>query len=202
MALKTDYKDDIPVSERRKYQMVDNGDGTVSFVDVTEYSQEGDTFGAADINATNEAVNGKLDGSSTVDPMLATEEGFAADAKLTRDAISELNSNLPFKLAIDSEGNYGYIKDGADTVTPFKKGNIQAIKYLSYYPANKEATVTKGKTYIITTYNNPTITGLSILYNDTTESYSSTTSRLIVGIATSDILKSTVAMYVHEIEFA
>lgn len=30
------------------------------------------------------------------------------------------NSNLPFKLGIDENGNYGYIKDGADTVTPFK----------------------------------------------------------------------------------
>ena len=91
---------------------------------------------------------------------------------------------------------------GADSVIPFSKGYIQTIKYLSYYSANKEAPVTNGNTYIITTYNNPTITGLSILYNDTTEKYSSTTSRLIVGIATSDILKSTVAMYVHEIEFA
>ena len=29
--------------------------------------------------------------------------------------------NLPFKLGIDADGNYGYIKDGADAVIPFKK---------------------------------------------------------------------------------
>ena len=57
--------------------------------------------------------------AETVDPMLATEDGFAADAKLTRDAF---NQRIPFKLGVDSSGNYGYIKDGADTVTPFKKG--------------------------------------------------------------------------------
>ena len=30
---------------------------------------------------------------------------------------------LPFKLGIDENGNYGYIKVGADTVTPFKSGS-------------------------------------------------------------------------------
>ena len=30
---------------------------------------------------------------------------------------------MPFKFGVDSSGNYGYIKDGADTVTPFRTGN-------------------------------------------------------------------------------
>lgn len=58
--LKTNYKDDVlntEVNERRKYQMIQNDDGTVSFVDVTDYSQVGDSFGAVDINATNEKCN-------------------------------------------------------------------------------------------------------------------------------------------------
>ena len=58
--LKTNYKDDVlntEVNERRKYQMIQNDDGTVSFVDVTDYSQVGDSFGALDINATNEKCN-------------------------------------------------------------------------------------------------------------------------------------------------
>lgn len=52
--LRTDYKDeilDVSVNTQRKYRQVDNGDGTISFVDVTEYSQQGDPFGAGDINA-------------------------------------------------------------------------------------------------------------------------------------------------------
>lgn len=62
--LKTDYKDDVldtEVNELRKYQMIQNEDGTVSFVDVTEYLQVGDSFGSADVNditlALNETIN-------------------------------------------------------------------------------------------------------------------------------------------------
>lgn len=58
--LKTTYKDDLldtSVNEKRKYNMIQNSDGTVSFEDVTTYSQIGDSFGAADINATNKKVN-------------------------------------------------------------------------------------------------------------------------------------------------
>ena len=33
---------------------------------------------------------------------------------------------VPFKFGITEDGQYGYIKDGADTVTPFKSGS--AIK--------------------------------------------------------------------------
>lgn len=58
--LKTTYKDDVlntSVNTRRKYKMVYNDDDTVSFEDVTDYSQIGDSFGATDINNTNSAIN-------------------------------------------------------------------------------------------------------------------------------------------------
>lgn len=58
--LKTDYKDDVldtAVNTNRRYTMTDNGDGTVSFTDVTTYTQNGDSFGSADINASNARVN-------------------------------------------------------------------------------------------------------------------------------------------------
>lgn len=64
MALKTNYKDDA-FDGTRQYRMVTNDNGTVSFVDVTEYSQVGDTFGASDINATNHAVNEKAEKNHT-----------------------------------------------------------------------------------------------------------------------------------------
>ncbi len=54
--LKTDYKDDM-FAGARKYNLVTNEDKTVSLIDATEYTQEGDSFGANDINATNAAVN-------------------------------------------------------------------------------------------------------------------------------------------------
>lgn len=51
--------------------------------------------------------------------------------------ISMLNSSLGgLQFGVDDDGNYGYIKAGADTVTPFKNGaNIEII--------NKSITVTK-----------------------------------------------------------
>lgn len=46
------------------------------------------------------------------------ESGMAADAL----AVKELAQFVPFRLGRDDNGNYGYYKDGADTVTPFKSG--------------------------------------------------------------------------------
>ena len=70
--LRTNYQDDVPVTAGpRKYTMTDNGDDTVSFTDVTQYQQAGDSFGAADINATNTAVNRCAFG---VDAVLAANE--------------------------------------------------------------------------------------------------------------------------------
>ena len=95
MSLKTDYKDDIlAVGNLRKYQMIQNNDGTVSFQDVTQYEQTGDVFGAGDINRTNQAVNEKFDSGDVVDPMLTTEPGFAADAYQTKLQFDAQNKNF------------------------------------------------------------------------------------------------------------
>lgn len=56
MALKEDYKDAV-FAGLRKYKMLDNGDGTVSPVDMTEYETAGDKFGAKDVNAITKTVN-------------------------------------------------------------------------------------------------------------------------------------------------
>lgn len=54
--LKTDYKEDV-FEGNRKYKLISNQDGTTEIVDETAYTQEGDPFGANDINATNAAIN-------------------------------------------------------------------------------------------------------------------------------------------------
>ena len=58
--LPTNYVDAVlnaDVNTKRKYNMITNSDGTVSFEDVTDYSTEGSNFGAVNINETNVAVN-------------------------------------------------------------------------------------------------------------------------------------------------
>lgn len=78
MALKTNFKDDI-FSGARRYQMVTNDDGTVSMVDVTVYTQEGDRFGANEINGTNAAIN-RIDRDVVVNLPLS---GWSAAAPYT-----------------------------------------------------------------------------------------------------------------------
>lgn len=41
------------------------------------------------------------------------------------------NTNIPFPFGIDDAGNYGYIKDGADSVTPFRGGHYEQITTFS-----------------------------------------------------------------------
>ena len=58
--LKTNYVDDkldTSKNQLRKYNMITNDDGTVSFVDVTTYTTQGTSFGAKDVNDTNAAIN-------------------------------------------------------------------------------------------------------------------------------------------------
>lgn len=58
--LRTDFKDDIlDITEnaQRKYRMITNDDGTVSFIDATVYMQVGDSFGAGDVNNMTSRLN-------------------------------------------------------------------------------------------------------------------------------------------------
>lgn len=95
--LPVNFKDDIlssGMSGKRRYNMIQNSDGTVSFDDVTDYTQVGSTFGAAQINATNEAVNNAADASKIIDNLdtikANTQSGYIAGAL----AVKALDSNL------------------------------------------------------------------------------------------------------------
>lgn len=97
--LSTNYMDDIlaeSMNGKRKYRIT-RADGSfeeVTLEDISEYEQRGSVFGAGDINRTNQAVNEKFDSGDVVDPMEATEEGFAADAYQTKLQFDEQNKNL------------------------------------------------------------------------------------------------------------
>lgn len=93
--LPTNFKDDIlntSVNSKRKYQMINNPDETVSFEDETDYTQEGSDFGAGQINATNDAIN-KIYSErilSLEEVALVTEPGFFVDAMVVSELIGEL----------------------------------------------------------------------------------------------------------------
>lgn len=117
--LPVDFQDDILTEDmdgRRRYQMITNADGTVSFVDVTEYTQVGSNFGQAQINATNEAVNESADKNKIIDSkedLLAnTQAGMMAGALAVKEIRSELNENMQnrfkimkFQLPADTTAN-------------------------------------------------------------------------------------------------
>ena len=102
MALKENYKDDIldvSVNTKRKYQMENNGDGTVSFTDVTEYTQQGDSFGSGDINATNVKVN-------TIDSAVATLDANLDGFKFYPTGTGIVGLISDDSAYTDEDGNY------------------------------------------------------------------------------------------------
>ena len=133
--LPTNYFDDIlseSMNGKKKFRLTYRNGTTeeVTIEDISEYDQYGSKFGAGDINKTNQAVNEKFDSDDVVDPKLATEEGFAADAKLTGDALSELNKNLGgLRIGVDGDGNGGYYK-ADDSFVPFKK-QVETATYVN-----------------------------------------------------------------------
>ena len=136
--LKTDYKDDV-YSGNRKYEETQNSDGTVSFEDVTEYTQEGDIYGAADANATNKAVNelykviqvtltaSGWTGSAA--PYSQTVQNEAISADYDYEIVSQIGSNANESTAKAYNKAFGIIcsgpaatsADGSATFKVFKK---------------------------------------------------------------------------------
>lgn len=125
MALPVNFKDDVLASSmdgKRRYNMITNSDGTVSFEDVTTYSQEGSNFGSAQINNTNGAINtinnNVLD---TIEQISANTSGGKFAGAL---ALKNVNNSLGgLKFGKDGDGNYGYY--GADdSLIPFSQISI------------------------------------------------------------------------------
>lgn len=110
--LKTNYKDDVlntSKNTKRKYNTIQNSDGTISLEDVTEYMQNGDDFGAADINATNAKVNmvnsnlTELTDSGNVQSFSIGEDGFPyITYKVGADSVTKKLGKMEMNSAIFS----------------------------------------------------------------------------------------------------
>lgn len=130
MALKTNYKDDVldlTQNANRKFQEIENQDGSISFNDVTVYEEIGDTYGATDINETNTVVN-----SHNSALQVGTNE---------TDLI---------RFAKDGSGNYGYKKVGSEAFYPFQTKHTE-----TYRPTSRANNLDMGeyhkKRYVDTT---------------------------------------------------
>ena len=80
--LKTDYKDDVINTELaadRKFGEVANEDGTFSYNDVTPYTQEGDEYGAEQINHENTHTNYAIEAADRTYPGVDLTVRFAEE---------------------------------------------------------------------------------------------------------------------------
>lgn len=108
--LSTDFKDDVlneSMGGRRRYTIIDNGDGTISLEDVSAYDQQGSLFGQALLNAFAKAINESLDKAVVVEELAdvaaVTEAGYLPGAK----SVAELNKNMGnCTFSVQSDGAY------------------------------------------------------------------------------------------------
>lgn len=128
--LPINFVDDIlaqPMGGKRKFAITDNGDGTYSIEDVTEYTQIGSDFGASQMNQTNQAVNDSCDKADVIDDLddiVANQAGgMIAGAK----AVAELISKIP-------EEDNGYLKFVDGTLIQWGSdmtSNTNAVKVIN-----------------------------------------------------------------------
>ena len=163
MSLKTDFKDAIPASGAgtlRKYQQIDNGDGTISFQDVTEYSQVGDKAQASVFNAICDAIN-----KGAFVPLSCTKSGttYALTGLTATSGKVPVMFAVPTAYAsgdtvtIDSTAYALATRDGSALVAgAWAAGKIVTgiadidAKVLTVEPSNPVGSATKSKTYTAT----------------------------------------------------
>ena len=122
--LPTNFMDDIlneSMNGKRRWTITQNDDGTYTLEDATTYDQLGNTFGQAQVNAMNKAINESVDQARVIDDYktlaAVNQNGFVPGAKPVAQLISDLGG---LSFGQDDDGNWGYKAGGADTVVPFK----------------------------------------------------------------------------------
>lgn len=148
--LPVNFQDDIvntSMNGKRRYNLIQNTDGTVSLEDVTTYDQVGSNFGAGQINATNKAVNDSADSSKIIDSIsdiaANTKAGMMAGALAvkelngslgaTNNNVAQLQQNIvnvmPGSTYIDIPNPYTAVQDGWAflTVTGTNEGHVGLI---------------------------------------------------------------------------
>ena len=143
--LPTNFMDDIlneSMNGKRRWTITQNDDGTYTLEDATTYDQLGNTFGQAQVNAMNKAINESVDQARVIDDYktlaAVNQNGFVPGAKPVAQLISDLsamNDNGAIT-GMDAREDGVYITyvpaDGADPVS--KKLGSNGITYLGDMP--------------------------------------------------------------------
>lgn len=95
--LPVNFEDDIldpSMDGKRRYRLIENADGTYSLEDVTDYTQVGSNFGAAQINATNTGVNNSADIADIIDDLDDIAANVTPGKMAGALAVKQLNDNF------------------------------------------------------------------------------------------------------------
>ena len=121
--LPTNFMDDIlneSMNGKRRWIITQNDEGTYTFEDATTYDQLGNTFGQAQVNEMNKAINESVDQARVIDDYktlaAVNQNGFVPGAKPVAQLISDLGG-----CSLEQEDGNFYIV-GADSVRK-KLGN-------------------------------------------------------------------------------
>lgn len=121
--LPTNFMDDIlneSMNGKRRWIITQNDDGTYTLDDATTYDQLGNTFGQAQVNEMNKAINESVDQARVIDDYktlaAVNQNGFVPGAKPVAQLISDLGG-----CSLEQENGNFYIV-GADSVRK-KLGN-------------------------------------------------------------------------------
>ena len=125
--LPTNFMDDIlneSMNGKRRWIITQNDDGTYTLEDATTYDQLGNTFGQAQVNEMNKAINESVDQARVIDDYktlaAVNQNGFVPGAKPVAQLISDLSAVPEFVIDKSTGKITGYkTKAGADTVFPF-----------------------------------------------------------------------------------
>lgn len=186
--LPINFKDDILNSSmggKRRYNLIQNSDGTVSLEDVTTYTRMGSDFGAAQMNQTNQAVNQSCDKANvieTMDNIIANQaSGMIAGAK----AVKELNNKIP------AEGN-GYLRFADGTLIQWGRARFQSttsggngsvkVNFSVPFTSTPRMSVTP----IYASSATPTFTVSAQVYTDTANLYARTNAGAVISAAYAD----------------
>ena len=119
--LPTNFMDDIlneSMNGKRRWIITQNDDGTYTLDDATTYDQLGNTFGQAQVNEMNKAINESVDQARVIDDYktlaAVNQNGFVPGAKPVAQLISDLNQRFPDGTGLQWDGTnfWGTTADG------------------------------------------------------------------------------------------
>ena len=156
--LPTNYKDDVlatSMGKKRRYNLIQNDDGTISLEDATEYTQVGDNYGAAQLNATNQAVNESVDQAKIIDSLddisANTQSGMVAGALAVAELNGKINHNSNKHILIGKWSSAWNLSDTAKNIGS-KKAAVDNEYYKTTTGADSAVTVKKSGLYYVSMY--------------------------------------------------